>query len=154
MWKRHNGPNQRWAIVYVKDAPEPKTKGLNKHFGFWVGRPFMIFSKMPMGRALEVVGGRNLAIKSRSNRKSQRFFFDGRTKTIQCVAHRGQSLDIANAGRASNLQIWKTNARWFQMFKLQGDLIVNERGKVLDVSAARDVEGQNVQVWGKHGGID
>jgi hypothetical protein len=29
------------------------------------------------------------------------------------------------------MQIWKTNARWFQLFRLSGDKFYNERGQIL-----------------------
>jgi hypothetical protein len=31
------------------------------------------------------------------------------------------------------MQIWKTNGRWFQMFKYVGDKFMNERGKQVGV---------------------
>jgi hypothetical protein len=47
MWKRHEGLNQQWDIVYVKDMPEETKKGdVNPEFGFKVDTPFYIVSKM------------------------------------------------------------------------------------------------------------
>ena len=67
-----------------------------------------------MSRVVEVVGGRNLVIKSRvTNRNTQKWTFNEKTKTIESVQYKGKSFDIQNAGRSSNLQIWNTNARWF-----------------------------------------
>ena len=40
------------------------------------------------------------------------------------------------------------------MFRYKGGNIVNEKGKVWDVSGAKDRENQNVQVWGRHNGIN
>jgi hypothetical protein len=37
------------------------------------------------------------------------------------------------------------------MFRADGAFIVNEKGKVMDVSGARDAEGQNIIVHAKHG---
>jgi hypothetical protein len=37
------------------------------------------------------------------------------------------------------------------LFKLQGEFIVNERGKVMDVSGAVDAENRNVVIYNKHG---
>ena len=39
-----------------------------------------------------------------------------------------------------------TNARWFQMFRLDGQHIVNEKGKVLNIAEGHDNEGQALTV--------
>ena len=111
-YKRHNGPNQRWNIVYLDKVVKQKS-GLNSKFGFYINRPFYIVSSMPMRRVLEVVGGRNVVIRRRSNRNTQRWVFDQKSKTIQSFAYRTRSFDIQNAGRSANLQIYYTNSRWF-----------------------------------------
>lgn len=49
------------------------------------------------------------------------------------------------------MQIYETNARWFQLFKVEGDLIVSERGLALDVEGGLDAEGANIRVWNKNG---
>ena len=86
VWKRHNGLNQRWRIVYLDAKARDKIKGMNSNFGFYINRPFYIVSKMWMSRVIEVVGGRNLVIKSRVHgRKSQQFVFDQTSKTIKSV---------------------------------------------------------------------
>lgn len=63
-------------------------------------------------------------------------------------------MDIQSAGRSSNLQIWNTNARWFQLFRYRGAHIINERGKVLDVHGGVDAENRNIIVWNKHNGLN
>lgn len=114
VWKRHNGPNQRWTIVYVDESPKEPTSGLYKPFGFYINRPFLIESRLPMRRVLEVVGARNIVIRSKVyKRREQQFVFDMKTKTIKSVPYMDRSFDIQNAGRSQNLQVWKTNARWF-----------------------------------------
>jgi hypothetical protein len=40
------------------------------------------------------------------------------------------------------------------MFRLKGAFITNEKGKVMDVSGARDNENQNIIVWNRHGRIN
>jgi NADPH-dependent glutamate synthase beta subunit-like oxidoreductase len=40
------------------------------------------------------------------------------------------------------------------MFKYQGAFVVNERGKVMDVSGGKDRENQNIHSWKKHGGLN
>jgi hypothetical protein len=70
VWKKHNGANQRWSIVYEEDWKKARTEGVNKDYGFQINEPFFIVSKMPMRRVAEVVGGRNIVLKMiDSNRK-------------------------------------------------------------------------------------
>jgi hypothetical protein len=83
-YKKHGGLNQQWDIIYKDKWPkEPKKGQLNKDFGFYVLRDFSIATHMRSGRYLEVVDGRNLVIKTRNGRKSQRFYFDQRSLTIK-----------------------------------------------------------------------
>lgn len=145
--------SQRWRIVYLDSKQaEPKT-GFDKRFGFHRNRPFFIVSRLPNRRVIEATGGRNLVIKTKtSNRNAQLWYFDYLTKTIKSKQWSNKSFDIQNAGRSQNLQIWTTNARWFQLFSYNGANIVNERGKVVDVHGAADQENRNVIVWGLHNG--
>ena len=108
-----------------------------------------------MRRVLEVVGGRNIVIKQLvRNRNTQKFIFDQKSKTIKSYAYRGRSFDIQNAGRSTNLQVWTTNSRWFQLFRFRNHYVVNERGKVLDVHGGVDAENRNVIVWNRHNGLN
>jgi hypothetical protein len=59
------------------------------------------------------------------------FYLDATTKTIKSQQYKDKSWDIANVGKSRNMQIWKTNSRWFQLFKFKGGKIVNERGLVV-----------------------
>jgi len=59
------------------------------------------------------------------------FYLDSQSKTIKSVAYKDQSWNIEKDGESTNMQIWKTNNRWFQMFKLVGDRIQNERGQFI-----------------------
>jgi len=52
------------------------------------------------------------------------------------------------------MQIWKTNARWFQLFKSVGKFIINERGKALAVQGNRDADNANIIVENKNGNIN
>jgi hypothetical protein len=101
-----------------------------------------------MQRVLTVVGGRNLVIKTHNRQdNNQIFFLDPATKTIKSVAQNTKSIDIQNSGSSSNLQIWNTNARWFQLFKYDNGAIVNIKdGRAMDVSGNRDIEANNVIV--------
>jgi hypothetical protein len=81
---RNHQPYQKWRVVYLDTMARERIKGLNSNFGFFINRPFYIVSKMWMNRVVEMVGGRNLVIKTRvMNRKSQQWFFDQKSKTIK-----------------------------------------------------------------------
>lgn len=65
---------------------------------------------------------------------------DATTKTIKSVAYKDKSWDIQDSGSSSNMQIWKTNARWFQMFKyVGGDKFQNERGMYVGVQNKENI---------------
>jgi len=66
-----------------------------------------------------------------------------------------KSIDIQNAGKKNDLQVWNTNSGWFQIFKYEADNIVNiQNQKVLDVAGGKDAEGQKVLVWALHNGLN
>jgi hypothetical protein len=54
VWKRHNGLNQRWAIVYLDEKKPEPTKGLDEDSGLYRNRPFYIQSRLPGRRAITV----------------------------------------------------------------------------------------------------
>jgi len=112
MWNKHNGLNQQWDIVYVKDMPdEPKKGEMNKDFNLKVDTSFHIISKMKGGRYLDILG-RNLVIKVPNARKSQEFYFHQPSKTIRSRWN-NLSFDIQSSGRSNNMQVWNTNSQWF-----------------------------------------
>jgi len=53
-----------------------------------------------------------------------------------------------------NLLTRPTNSRWFQLFYYRNGWMVNERGKVMDVSGGMDEENRNIIVWNKHKGLN
>jgi hypothetical protein len=109
-----------------------------------------------MQRVLTVVGGRNL-VQATLNRQdnNQIFFLDPGTKTIKSVAQNTKSIDIQNGGSSNNLQIWNTNARWFQLFKYDDGYVVNIKdGRCLDVAGNVDHENRNVIVYRRHTGLN
>jgi len=112
MWNRHNGLNQQWDIIYVKDMPaEPKKGEWNKDFNFMVDTTFHVVSKMAQGRYLDILG-RNLVIKTRNSRKTQDFYFHQPSKTVRS-RNNNQSFDIVSSGRSTNMQVWSTNSGWW-----------------------------------------
>jgi len=96
-----------------------------------------------MQRVLTISGNRNLVIKTHNRQdNNQIFFLDPKTKTIKSVAQSTKSIDIQNSGASTNLQIWNTNARWFQLFKYDNGNFVNIKdGRAIDVAGNRDIEG-------------
>jgi hypothetical protein len=40
------------------------------------------------------------------------------------------------------------------MFRFQGNFLINERGKVMDISGNKDTENRNIIMWNKHGRIN
>jgi hypothetical protein len=110
---QNGSTQQKWKIRYVDTVKAGPTEGLDDNWGFHRNRPFFIRSKMPSGRTVEVAGS-NLILKTiLKDRDAQLFTFDGVSKTIKSVLQPTKSLDIAKSGKSRNLQLWKTNARWF-----------------------------------------
>jgi len=66
-------------------------------------------------------------------------------------ANQQTSLAIKDHGRSRNVISHKTDGAWYQSWTFGKNMLKNERGLVLDVSGAKDVDGQNVIVWKSHG---
>lgn len=49
---RRNSANQKWKVVYADTVKAEATKGLNARYGFFVNRPFVLLSQLPMNRML------------------------------------------------------------------------------------------------------
>jgi hypothetical protein len=114
VWKRHNGANQRWNIIYVDKSKKGPTSGLDKDFGFHIGRLFYFRSRLPMGRIAEAVGTDVRLRRYTTGRvRQQTWKFDGVSKTIKTDYHRTYSLEITNQGRSANLRVTTTNSRWW-----------------------------------------
>jgi hypothetical protein len=43
-WKKHNGRNQRWTIIYGTGM-KVETKGKDSYFGLYINEPFYAFCK-------------------------------------------------------------------------------------------------------------
>jgi hypothetical protein len=114
MWKRHNGWNQRWRVIYVDKSTAMKSKGYSSRFGFYINRPFYIRSRMPMRRVAESISGSRIVIKRWiKNRAAQRFWFDNTSKTIKSHHWKHVSIDIQSNGGSSTLRMTTTNSRWW-----------------------------------------
>jgi hypothetical protein len=58
VYRRHNGWNQRWRVVYLDDKKNYKkfrTSGFDKEYGFYINRPFYFRSRLPFQRVIELV---------------------------------------------------------------------------------------------------
>jgi hypothetical protein len=112
-WRKHNGLNQQWDIVYADEYPEEPKKGeMAEDFGLYVQRPFYIVSELNSHRYLDLINNRNMVIKTKNGRSTQVWYFDYRSWTIKTKLN-NQSWDIQNSGRTNNMQIWSTNSGWF-----------------------------------------
>jgi hypothetical protein len=84
VWKRHNGSNQRWTVVYTDKAAKEQTTGYTKEWGFYINRFFYLRSRMPMRRVAELVGSDiRLRRYTASRSRQQTWRFDITSKTIK-----------------------------------------------------------------------
>jgi hypothetical protein len=114
-------------------------------WGMYVGKEFSIVSKMPSQRYLDVREN-NVLINKRSGRPSQKWVFDYTSRTIINVATK-KSLNFYN----NQVDVRSTTSEWNQLFRFRADLLVNVKGKVMQVDANKDIEGANVGVGSKQG---
>jgi hypothetical protein len=49
---RRNSANQKWRVIYADTVKAEATKGLNGRYGFFINRPFVLLSQLPMNRML------------------------------------------------------------------------------------------------------
>jgi len=155
MWNKHNGLNQKWKILYLDEKDDEPTSGLDEDSGLYRNRPFYLISRLPKHRALTVHSGRYLRINDKKkDNPHQIFYFDHLTRTVKSKSYTAKSLSIPNRGRNNQLDIESTNARWWQLFDFRDGFVVNEKGKVMDVSGGADQNGRDVIVWNRHGGLN
>jgi len=142
MEQRNGKVHQKWRVVYVEDYAEEPTKGqFNEKFGLYVERDFYVISELPMHRYLDIPDNRNMAIKVKTGRKTQVWYFHQQSLTIR-TRYNNQSFDIKSAGKTNDMQIWSTNSGWFQVFKFKNNQFINwSNNKVLDVTDSKDIEG-------------
>lgn len=153
-WKKHNGLNQQWDIVYVDEAkPEPTKGQMSPKWGFIVERPFYIISELKSNRHLtQLSSSRNAIIKTPNGNNSQKFYFDQKTRTIKLVRSSSYSLE---AKHGSKLSFGSSRAHPTMQFKYEKGYIYNVKtNKVFDVRSAKDVEAQEVIMWNRHNGAN
>ena len=87
VWKRHNGQNQKWNVVYLDTIKEEKigNKGFDKDAGLYINRPFYIVTRMPSKRVVESMSGNVLRLKqwSRNRKNQQQFFYSSEDRSIR-----------------------------------------------------------------------
>ena len=114
MWKRHNGWNQRWRVVYQDKHTKIQSKGYNKKFGFHIMRPFYFRSRMPLRRVVECVSNAYLRHKRwYKNRKAQQWVFNNKNKTIEGWYWKNRAIEITSNGKSQTLRMNTPNARWW-----------------------------------------
>jgi hypothetical protein len=102
-------------------------------------------------RYLDILG-RNMVIKTKNGKNTQKWYFHQQSLTIRSRSN-NQSWDIASSGRSSNMQVYSTSSKWWQIFRYRGHHFINvQNKKALDVTGNKDQEGNNVQVYRKHNG--
>jgi len=149
-----NQKNQRWKVVYLDKAAKTATKGLNKEFGFHINRPFYLVSQLPFNRVAECIGANNIVIRdgermllnnNSSSMKFQRPSDQRHGPTMPWKSNQTEDLTILELHLVS-LQDGGNCS------KKEGDFIVNERGKRIEVQGNVDSENRNVVVTPeKHG---
>jgi len=126
----------RWTIRYLDKMNATRSKGLNVERGLHINRPFYIQSKLWLERVISVGGSKNLVIQSRTDKDHQRWWFDQASKTVRSVQFKDLSIDI----RGGNAYAYKTDSRWYQLWKYEEVHFVNERGQVLAIQSKLDTE--------------
>jgi hypothetical protein len=154
MWNKHNGLNQQWDIVYVDEMkPEPKKGEMNDDFNLVVDRPFYIVSELKSKRHLtQLPGQRYSIIKTPNANKSQKFWWDQKTRTIRNYWDSSYSLEDAG-----NKQIGWGNSKAIpqQQFTYENGYIINVKTKkVFTVTGGKDVEAQEVKLLGRRDAVE
>jgi hypothetical protein len=85
---------------------------LNKEFGFKVGMPFSIYTRMSCGRTIDIVGN-HLVVKRKNGNKTQNWIFNDDTRTVTSLEFPEQSFGIHADGKNRSLDLYKTTSAWF-----------------------------------------
>lgn len=138
-YPKHNGLNQKWSVVYVKDAPKAPTQGYDKTYGFYIGRPFVLVSQLPMNYVASRNGSYMRLRVQRSTEKDQQWYFDQKSKTLKSV--RAKNLSMHTAGGRPAM-VYSTTSRWMQIMYMRGEYLTNTKGRVLQVRGSHDNENE------------
>jgi len=103
VWKKHNGKNQKWNIIY-KDIDTVQR-------GIIPDKPFRLVTKMRSGRVLTRAGN-NVVIRTRNDKEDQIFILDPKTNSIEPIKSRSVSLEIGDAGKNRYLTWANSKSVW------------------------------------------
>lgn len=145
---KKNTAHQKWNIIYTHKIVE-KTKGFNKVFGFFINRPFVIISKLPMNRVITKHGGHLLISTLGKKDKRQEFVFDQVSKQIINVSTK-TVIAIQSNGAGNYIMSETGYSRWWNLWYLEGEYLRNERGKVIDINSSSDHENNYVVSRNRH----
>lgn len=133
--KPRNTRNQKFSIRYVDNTKVDRrySKGeLNKEFGFKVGMPFSLYTRMSCGKVIDLVSN-HLVVKRPNGKKTQNWVFNDDTRTVTSYEFPEQSIGIHADGKNRVVELYKTSSVWFQTFRYINENIVNQRGLVLEI---------------------
>jgi hypothetical protein len=114
VWRRHNGWNQRWRVVYLDKSKKIQGKGYSSRYGFHIMRPFYFRSRMTLKRVIECVSNAYVRHKRwYKNRKAQQWVFNNDSKTIQGWYWKNRAIEITSSGKSQTLRMNSPNSRWW-----------------------------------------
>jgi len=112
VYKKQNALNFQWDILYVDELePELKDGDWWPQYGMYIGKEFSITTALSSGRYVDLIGTQ-LVIKSRLASKTQKWFFDQKTRTVM-NAQTKKSLSIQSSGRGNKMNVWTPTSDWF-----------------------------------------
>jgi hypothetical protein len=89
---------------------------LNEEFGFVIGKPFYLISRLPMKRVVESVGASQVRLRRFKGLtyKQQQWFFDQKSKTIRSNHWKNYCMNIPSNGNANALTgVSSITSRWW-----------------------------------------
>jgi hypothetical protein len=91
------------------------------------------------GRYVDVVDNQ-VVIKTRSSSRTQKWYFDFKTRTIMNAGTQ-KSLSISQSGRGKRLNVWSTTSDWWQIWRFSQEMFINAKGLVFQIDGKKDAEG-------------
>jgi hypothetical protein len=85
---------------------------LNKEFGFIVGIPFSIYTRMSCGKTIDIVGN-SLVVKRKNGSKTQNWIFNDDKRTLASLEFPELSFGLHADGKNRGLDLYKTTSAWF-----------------------------------------
>lgn len=85
---------------------------LNKEFGFKVGIPFSIYTRMSCGKTIDIVGN-SLVVKRKNGSKTQNWIFNDDKRTLASLEFPELSFGLHADGKNRVVDLSKTTSAWF-----------------------------------------